>query len=448
MGRFSASEVATWCAGCWNSDTPDAVISGFSKDSRTIQKDECYVALSGERHDGHDFIAAAKKRGASCAVVSEKYPGSAGLPILRVSDTCHALQDIASGYRRKVNPFVVGVTGSSGKTTVKDMIAACFRTSSKTASTRGNLNNHIGLPISLLEMEPDTEDAVLEIGMNHPGELRPLCDLLQPDWGVVTNVGPVHLENFESVEEIAREKSVMGEMSHECAFLDADSLFFETLSSACKCPIVTVSRSEGDYIYQLGETLKVLETQSGEEVAIRLPVPGLHIAYDAALSCAVARKKGIGWESIKESLSSYKPQPMRWEVQKAGGVTLINDAYNANPMSMRASIGAFLDGVDAKRKYLVLGDMLELGESSATEHRSLGAWLEGRDLSGLITVGALADEMAKVASSFCDVTSVSDSEKAGGPLKDLLREGDAVLFKASRGIRLEIAVSDVFEFLN
>ena len=449
MKNFSPVEIAAWCAGRWETGVPDAVIKGFSKDSRTVGPGECYVALRGEVYDGHEFVRAAAAKGASCAVVDADFTGQVTLPILRVGDTTAALQAIASGYRRKLDPFVIGVTGSSGKTTVKEMIAACLATQFRTASTFGNLNNHIGLPMSLLGMEGDTECAVMEIGMNHPGEVGTLCSILEPDWGVVTNVGPVHLEFFDSVEAIAREKAVLLARSKSKVFLDADSRYFGILSSAAQCTAVTVSqKGSADYVYKTGSSLVVEETGSGESCEVELQIPGEHIAYDAALSAAVARCRGIGWLDISKALSSYRPLPMRWEVHRLSGVTLINDAYNANPMSMRASIKAFLSQPVEGKRIVVLGDMLELGASSVDEHGSLGRWLKDAGIEHLVTVGQLSHETAGEAAGKFDVSEVEKAEDVARVLRGRVGPGDAVLFKASRGIHLETAVLQMSEYLS
>jgi len=447
MTEFSPSQIAAWCGGEWGNGAPKGAILGFSKDSRTIGRSECYVALVGENHDGHDFVKDAAEKGASCAIVSGTFRENPGIPLLKVSDTGAALQSIASQYRRKIDPFVIGVTGSSGKTTVKEMIAACLSSAFATASTAGNLNNHIGLPLSLLKMSADTQYAVMEIGMNHPGELDPLCRILEPDWGVVTNVGPVHMQAFDSVEAIAAEKAVLVEHSSDRVFLDADGRYFELLSSAASCPVVTVSRDPGgDYTYALDKTLCVAEKATGQTVEIRLPVPGLHIAYDACLSVAVARSCGIDWDLIVKALESYRPLPMRWEVHEAGGVKIVNDAYNANPMSMRASVEAFLREPVKGKRCLVLGDMLELGGSAAEEHRRLGHWLDGEKVDVLITVGELGKEIAVLAD--CNqITAVGDSESVLAELEKALLPGDAVFFKASRGLHLETVVSALSEYL-
>jgi UDP-N-acetylmuramoyl-tripeptide--D-alanyl-D-alanine ligase len=454
MRQFTPCELAGWCNGTWSVDDPDIAISGFCKDSRAIVRDDIYVALSGENHDGHDFIADAMANGASCALVESGYAATHDMPLLRVTDTCKALQDIAAGYRNKIDPFVVGVTGSSGKTTVKEMIAACLAGTLVTSATEGNWNNHIGLPLSLLQMVPDTECAVMEVGMNHPGELLPLCKILRPDWSVITNVGPVHLEHFESVEAIAREKAVLIENTSEdgLVFLETDGKSFEILAAAVRGELVTVSAdSEADYSYagSRGDTVKISETASGESCEIKLTLPGEHILFDAALAAAVARRKGVDWGAIASALSAYRPLSMRWEVSEHGGVTLINDAYNANPMSMRASINAFAGQDYSGKKCLVLGDMLELGHAAVQEHRLLGSWLEGKGISVLVAVGEQARDIAATAEGQCvQVVSVDAAGDAAAALEDVVAAGDAVLFKGSRGVRLEDAVASLSKSIN
>ncbi len=453
MRQFVPEEIADWCAGEWSPGVPEE-IGGFSKDSRSILQGEAYVALSGDNFNGHDFVSDAVESGASCAVVDAAFSGEVEVPILRVENTLKALQDVASSYRTKCAPFVVGVTGSSGKTTVKEMIAACLSTTSRTTATVGNLNNHIGLPLSLLQMTADTECAVMEVGMNHPGELADLCEILRPDWSVVTNVGPVHLESFESVEDIAAEKSVLIRKTSRdgLVFLDADGEYFEVLSAAVGSELVTLSRGrDADYMYaQLGaSSVRILETASGETCDVHLPLPGRHIAFDAALAAAVARRRGIEWDAISLALSEYVSPPMRWQIEECGGVRVINDAYNANPMSMRASIEAFASQECSGRKHLILGDMLELGSSAASEHEELGEWLEGKGISILIGVGAESRAIVTGATANCErATAVDQAGEAAEALTGDLSAGDSVLIKGSRGIHLEDAAKGLQEFLN
>lgn len=449
--KFPPEEIAAWCGGEWAGSAPDR-IDGFCKDSREDCRGLMYFALSGERHDGHNFIEQAVANGASAVLASMEYKGAVSVPCLKVKDTTKALQDIARGYRIKLAPFVVGVTGSSGKTTVKTMTALCLGRKFKTASTKGNWNNHIGLPLSLLAMDADCEAAVIEAGMNHGGELEVLCRILAPDWGIVTNVGPVHLEYFESVEAVAREKAVLLDSLPQdgCAFLDADSRYFKQLSESVHCELVTVSASQGDYTYDLTDgAVRVSERSTGKTCELSIPIPGIHIAYDAVLAAAVARKKGVEWGQIADALSGMKALPMRWDCESAGGVMIINDAYNANPMSMRASISAFMEMDCGGARWLVLGDMLELGSASVSEHRELGRWLSGKGALSLVAVGKLAGEMVEGLDGDSGINAfiVSDAKSAGEKIRDAVGDGDAVLFKGSRGIGLEKVSQYLVEYL-
>jgi UDP-N-acetylmuramoyl-tripeptide--D-alanyl-D-alanine ligase len=205
---YTATELAAWCTGQW-SPAPPPEIAGVTQDTRTIQSGHLYVALKGKNHDGHDFLDQAFIKGAAGAVVSEEHSdaGTAEHPVLCVEDTARALREMAAAYRDKVNPHIIAVTGSAGKSTVKEMTAAMTERKGPTARTRGNWNNDIGLPLSLLAMPAGTQFGVFEIGMNHPGEIENLCRILKPSWGIVTNIGPVHMEFFKSIDDIAREKA-------------------------------------------------------------------------------------------------------------------------------------------------------------------------------------------------------------------------------------------------
>lgn len=454
MKRFEAGEIAQWCKGTWDPAPPACTITGFSKDSRTVAEGQVYVALIGDSHDGHRFVADAAGAGAAAAVVSMGYDGRCSLPLLRVEDTLQAVQSIAACYRTKIDPFVIGVSGSSGKTTAKEMIAGCLGKRFSTACTPGNWNNHIGLPFSLLDMDETVQCAVMELGMNHPGELEPLCRILRPEWSVLTNVGPVHLEHFGSVRAIAEEKAVLlaRTSSSGLVFLDADGAYFSLLSGYAPCPVVTVSAfKEADYVYHdMGDCrFSIAERSTGETCEIKLGIPGLHIMYDAALAASVARQKGLDWNEIVSGLEGYKPLPMRWETSSRGDVCIINDAYNANPMSMRASINAFCSQPCSGRRWLVLGDMLELGGTAEHEHRQLGCWLAGKGVYGLVCVGSFASAVAGGASGLVQrVVAVNTSGEVADCVAGFLQPGDSVLVKGSRGVRLEYAAAAIESFLS
>ena len=456
--RFQPERLAEWATGAWVPSMP-AVINGITHDTRAVSEGDLFVALRGARVDGHAYVAEARRRGACGAIVCrERVAGLAATgPLLSVADPLAALQAIAAGYRREVPARIVGVTGSTGKTTVKELIAAMLATTWRTARTRGNWNNELGLPLSLLAMAPDTQAGVFELGISHPGEMAPLCRIARPDWGLVTTVGPVHLEFFPSVESIASEK---GELLRQLpaagvAVLSVDDPHFAALRDCVPGRLITVSLAvEADYRLEPGATADaaiVRERATGESCVLRMPTPGRHSRHNVLLATAVARGFGVPWPAIAEGLRRYTPPPMRWETREAGGVMLINDAYNANPLSMRAALETFRDLAVPGRKWLVLGDMRELGSCSGDEHAVLGRQVAQGDWASLVAVGALGAVVAEGAVAagwpkervFRSMAAEDGTEFLAGRV----RAGDAVLFKASRGLHLEDAVARLGERL-
>lgn len=449
MPLFDAREVAVWSGGRWNASPPDS-FRGVCTDTRSLSGGELYLAIKGQNHDGHDFVAQAFSKGAAAAVVSSSFDASSVAcgPLLVVDDTLAALRAIAAGYRATLRAEMIAVTGSSGKTTVKEMIAAVLAPAGAVARTQGNWNNDIGLPLSLLRAERESRYGVFEVGMNHAGELAPLCALLQPSWGVITNVGPVHMEFLGSVEAIAREKAVVAEClpANGTLVLDRDCEWFDFLARRPRCRVITVSlRGEGDFngaVRDAGAGRFVATGKGSEErVPFELPVPGEHMVRDALFAIAVAREHGVEWPAIQSALRNYRPLPMRWARTQINGVDVINDAYNANPMSMASSLDAFARMPCAGRKWLVLGGMLELGAAERAEHENLGRLAASGPFNGLIAVGALGGLIAEAARDSggkkMHVAAASDAGAAAELLKKLVAPGDAVLLKASRGQKLE-----------
>ena len=449
MLSFGVQEVAEWCGGRWMG-SPREPLSGVCTDTRSLLKGNLFVALRGPNHDAHDYIAEAFSRGAHGAVVtSDRAESLAALgPILVVDDTLAALRAMARGYRCILNAEMIAVTGSSGKTTVKEMIADVCASLGPTARTRGNWNNDIGLPLSLLSAERDARFGVFEVGMNHPGELAPLCEILKPKWGVVTNVGPVHLEFFDSVESIAKEKAaVPASLSRDgVAVLDRDGPYYEILRGAAPCRVITVSLGlDADMsaeIHNPGEGLfTVRESATGDSMPFRLPVPGRHMIADAMFAIAIGRSLGVAWDVLARVLGSFKPLPLRWTRVMVNGVEVVNDAYNANPMSMIAALEAFSRAAALGRKWLVLGGMRELGSATEAEHARLGRLVAQGNWSGIVTVGPLGGIIARSvrdsAHGGMKVVECADHRDATIELKRLVVPGDAVLLKASRAEALE-----------
>lgn len=452
MPAFRPSDLAGWCGGEWAPQAPPA-IGGIVHDTSRVTPGALFVAIRGTRVDGHDYVGVAASRGAAAALVSRERAEEASrhLPCLVVADTIKALGNLATGYRRHLGLRIIGVTGSAGKTTVKEMIAGMLAMKYPTARTRGNWNNEIGLPLSLLGMPGTTQVGVMEMGISHPGEMAPLCQIAAPDWGVITNVGPVHLEFFDSVEAIAREKGVLFSRlpSGGTAVANADEPCFGILRDMTPCRLVGVSLGgAADYVLTVQDASagqgSVLESASGERGEFHLPVPGEHNLRNAVLAIAVARGCGVSWEDIACALEQYQAPPMRWEQSEAGGVRIINDAYNANPMSLRAAIRTFAAMESTGGRWLVLGDMLELGEGAGAAHEAIGRQLASGSWRGVVTVGRLggcfADGAMAAGMGPGRLKRCGDAAEAGEYLGERVRPGDFVLFKASRGMHLEVSV--------
>lgn len=454
MPMYDAQEVAQWTGGRWQCGMPGA-ITGVSIDTRTLAPGALFVALRGQNYDGHSFVEEAFARGAIGAVVRQRLPAgtTAGHPVLLVADTGQALRDMATGYRRRISAVIIAVTGSVGKTTVKEMVADVLAQRLPTARTHGNWNNEFGLPLSLLAMDPDARAGVFELGMNHPGELAPLCRVLQPDWGLVTTIGPVHLEFFESVEAIAAEKSVLLKNlpSDGVSILRCDDPYFKILSAAAPDRIITLALSgaanltvPADYTGVPPDAqgrIEIHERVTGEVFRLRAPLPGAHHTVNAMFAVAVGRAHGLAWDTIRVALEQYRSQPMRWERQNVTGVTVINDAYNANPMSMAAALRTFAELPVTGHRWLVLAGMLELGALQEQMHKELGLSLASGPWAGIITIGNLGAIIASAAVHSgvnpSKVFPCSDHAEASEVMKRCLKPGDAVLIKASRGQRLE-----------
>ena len=448
MVKFDPRQIAGWAGGSWHNGMPEC-ISGISSDSRRLAPGNLFIAICGPRFDGHDFVATALAQGASGAVVARADMVKSGLgPLLLVDDTNCALRQMAAKYRLSLSIKIVAVTGSVGKTTVKEMVAGTLARRLATAKTIGNWNNEYGLPLSILNMDKGSEVGVFEIGITHSGELPPLCELLKPDWGVITRVGPVHLEFFGSIEAVAAEKSMLMRHLPEkgVAFLGRDQEWFEMLRSAARCRVVSVGvRNDADYILlddpQKTTAESIIEKSSGDVFRFRLPLPGRHMAYDALFAVAVARTLRLDWDAIRDGLEAYRPQPMRWEQSDVAGVLAVNDAYNANPMSMTASVTTFDALKFPGRKWLVLAGMHELGAAAEAAHAQIGSMIASFQWAGLITIGRLGGVIADAArDAGMDkklIVKCEDHASAAGIIKKCVRPGDAVLFKASRCEQLE-----------
>lgn len=452
MERLTAQQAAAWSGGTWNG-TPCAAFSIVSTDSRTLGPGALYVALKGARFDGHDFVDDALQAGAAAVVVDGAFTGGpAGAALLRVTDTRQALWKLAAGYREAVAPVTIGVTGSAGKSTVKELVGTMLRQRHRTATTVGNWNNDVGLPLSLLAMVPETAFGVFEIGSNHPGEIAALCKVLQPDWGVITNIGSAHLEFFESEAGVAQEKGALLEALPRdgVAFLDVDADYYAPLRARTSAPVVGIGMDRpadlvGAWNVAQREVV-ITDRDASGPVHLPLPLPGRHQVRNLLLAAAVARRAGVTWDQIRDGLAGFTPMPMRWNCCDIDGVRVINDAYNANPVSMRAALRTFEETPVIGRRWLVLGDMRELGRHAATAHAALGTDVADGTWDGLVAVGELAAGIVaatKQAGARIQTMVCGSAAEAGDWLTAQLGRGDAVLLKGSRGMHLERVVEAI-----
>lgn len=446
MPRFEPNELAAWLGARWGRE-PSAPITSVSVDSRTLAPGALYLALRGDRFDGHDFVASAYAAGAAAVLVETGRAPAGDGSWLEVADTRRGLVDLARRYRSGLQATVVGITGSAGKTTVKELLAGMLAKIGSTARTHQNWNNDIGLPLSLLRTERADQFGVFEIGTNHPGEIAALSEILRPEVAVVTTVGSAHLEFFGTEAAIAREKSMLPASlpSKGWVVLDADDAWFDTLAGAAPCRVVSVSQHPtADYVWKPSPDhggWDVLETKTGDRVLFNGAIVGEFFRLDATLAIGAARQLGIGWPLLQEAVAAYEPPSMRWEATSSGGVVFINDGYNANPISMRAALEAFAEHPVAGRRWLVLGAMRELGPDSTALHREVGRSVGAGDWAGLVAYGSWGEPIAEGARAaglpesrlrLCD-----SPEQAVKALRGWVRTGDAVLLKASRSERLE-----------
>ncbi|MBM3745589.1 MAG: UDP-N-acetylmuramoyl-tripeptide--D-alanyl-D-alanine ligase [Acidobacteria bacterium] len=424
-------------------------VKGWSVDSRTLAPGDLFFALRGPRHDGHDYVAAAFARGAVAAVV-ERALDSAG-PLLVVPDALAALHALAGWVRSRFAGRVVAVTGSAGKTTTKDAITHLLAVALPVGKSEGNLNNHVGVPLSLLRLPPQARAAVIEIGMNHAGEIRQLAGIARPSVGVVTNVGYAHAEFFGSIEGVARAKRELVEAlpADGVAVLNADDARVAAFRQAHSGPAVTFGFSPAaDVRAQRMELTAEGARFRVDDVEFETALAGRHGVLNLLAGLAVARLFGIPAETLREAVRCFTLPAMRGRRFGHRGVTILDDCYNSNPEAARAMLEA-LAATPARRRCAVLGEMLELGELSERLHRGLGREAAARGVDLLVTVRGAArwigEEAVREGLPAGQVWFFDEPAAAGAWLGGRLGPGDAVLFKGSRGVRMERALERFME---
>jgi len=427
----------------------ELVAMGYSIDSRTLSAGDLFIAIAGERFDGHDYVAAALEKGAVAAIVQQgKTAGGDQRRLLRVEDTVKALQSLGAAARRIWGKPLLAVTGSAGKTTTKEILAHILATRFRVLKSSGNLNNHIGLPLQLLKLEAEHDIAVVEMGMNHAGEIRALGTLAHHDLAVVTTVAPVHLEFFESLRDIARAKYEIVETLHPggVAVLNADDDYVCQFGRDFKGKVVMFGIKRAADVSAQKIRLNGAEGSTFELVAgsvreqVTFPLVGEHNIYNALAAAAAAMDRGITPSQAAVALSSIRPPEKRGQVLEINGATIINDCYNSNPRALEAMIDT-LASMKAQRRILIAGEMLELGATAEALHRQCGQHAAEKKIGVVIGVRGLAKALAESAcGAGTQAQFMETPEQAGDWLMHNLRPGDAVLLKASRGVKLERAL--------
>lgn len=418
----------------------DISIKGISIDSRRVKEFDLFAALKGQKVDGHDFLEMAAKNGAAAALVSRAVDYE--IPQIVVEDTNSALKKLAEYYRKSFDIPVIGVTGSTGKTSTKEIISSVLSQKYKVHKTQGNFNNEIGLPLTIFGMKKENQIAVLEMGMNNLGEIEQLANIARPNIGVITNIGTAHIENLGSRDNILRAKMEI------TTFFDDQSILIlngddEYLSKVHKKNYVIKRVSmynKGDYnavdILNTGEEGVEFKCKLRNELyKFRLNVPGIHNIYNALTSIAIGDLFNLDIKDIQQGIENYRPVGERMNIINLHqDIKIINDCYNANPDSMRAALDV-LASYDRRRKIAVLGDMFELGHFSEEAHKQIGNYLKDKcDL--LVAVGDAAIHIYNEAKSFVSCNYFKSKEEASSYVKSIMKDGDIILIKASNGMKM------------
>ena len=444
-------------------------IRRISLDTRSLRPGDLFLALRGDRFDGHDFVATALSRGAVGAIVQDSYDVS-GLAltsggkrtqpfILGVRDTLYAYQQLAAYHRRRFPIPIVAVTGSNGKTTTKEMVASVMARRWKILKTDGNLNNRVGVPQTLLHLRDRYEGAVIEMGVDNLGQTARLCEIARPTIGIITNIGPDHLEFFGTMEVSAQAKAELLEFlpGEGTAILNADDSYYDYLAARARCRVVSFGFSPKADVRAMdvksdgrnGTIFRLLLPGTARHTIVHIRVQGEHNVTNALAAGAVGSSLGLPGVVIAQGLSRFRPAAMRSQVVVNQGVKWIIDCYNANPASMKAAV-QLLAQTRAKRKTIaVLGDMLELGPNAVQMHEEVGGFLARHGIDQLVACGELGRSLAKGAKQAgldsSRILEVPDARAAAAAVKTIVKAGDVVLIKASRGMKLELVVDALRE---
>jgi len=450
--NLSIADILSATRGTLLAGEVGTLVRDVTIDSRSAAEGSLFVPLRGTRHDGHVFIERAFMQGAAaalteqdCSLSIQRFPGRA---VIGVDCALQALGDIAAFWRRRFKLPVIGITGSNGKTTTKEMTAAIISRSWTCLKTEGNFNNLIGLPLSVLKLSAQHRSAVFEMGMSEPGEIRRLAGIAAPSIGVITNVAPCHLQQLGSIEAIAAAKGELFEAlgPDDCAVVNIDDERVRALGSAARARVITFGLSAGDVhaanIQISAGGAHTFELRIGAvSVPVRLGLPGAHFVSNALAAAAAAYAVGIGPADIAEGLCACVPLAGRMQELKIKGLKIINDAYNANPVSMRAALTTLSDGSAGRRTIAVLGDMLELGEKAGDFHRDIGTYVATLNIGLVFVLGSFAPLVCDAARSAGmpekRIHAFNTLPELATALVAVAGPNDVVLLKGSRGMQLE-----------
>jgi UDP-N-acetylmuramoyl-tripeptide--D-alanyl-D-alanine ligase len=438
------------CAGEQLRGSPAASVSRVSTDSRAAQAGDLFIALAGDNFDGHEFVEDVARKGAAAVMVKRgrRVPEPPACAVIVVDDTRKALGKLATEYRKDFSLPIIAVGGSNGKTTTKELIAAVLRQKLNTLWSDASFNNDIGVPVTLLRLEQKHQAAVLEAGTNHPGELAPLVRMIQPKFGVITNIGREHLEFFGDIAGVVQEEGSLAELlpADGKLFINGDSEWASPIARRTAARVVRVGVGEANDWRATairpdkdGVTFKVVGPDRNFTGEYRIQLLGRHQVVNALFALVVGMELGLDRAQIERGLAECKPAKMRLQLWDMNGVLVLDDAYNANADSMNAALQTLQDLPCKGRRIAVLGDMAELGAHSEAAHEEAGRRAAELGVAQLFTVGTMAQVTARAAraAGLNRVFEFQDLETAAAAVRQFVKPGDVLLLKASRAARLE-----------
>ena len=448
MKALSAGTIAKMVQGRLDG-SPEIIVNRISIDTRTLEQGSLFVAIKGERFDGHDYIEQAVSNGAALVIVREGTILTKTVPAIFVTDTKEALGELAHEYRKLFKIPIVAVTGSVGKTSTKEMIASILSAKYRVHKSKGNHNNEIGLPLSVLEMDDEHEVAVFEMGMRGFDEISVLSKIVNPDIAVITNIGISHIERLGSRQNILKAKleilDGMGE--NGIIFLNGDDELLSGLKGLLpqKTLFYGIDENQDIWAYDLsskGEEGVYFQVKTGEkDMKLFIPAPGIHNVHNALAGISVAEALNMNENEIRKGLENFSGEKMRLSIEEKDGIKFINDSYNAAPASMTAAIDVLCEIAGERRKWVVIGDMLELGDWAQEAHRKIGRLVSKSGIEYMVAIGSLAKWYVEGANENPDTRTITklfaSASEAKPYIKTLVQKGDVLLFKGSRLIKLD-----------